>query len=244
MSQSSYTPAFGIDVSEALLSGAMSDPFSVLGPHKNGRRWSVTALMPGAERVTGSQTVVERGISEVLNDDTDAVVDRYVAYHILQDGRWRTISMDVKQEQVDPLDWTEDMKPLVGKWEAAAKGWRLQMNFEWAAEGRFLKREFKVLEGETSQGSGVTVIGWDPLTQSVKSWSFSSAGGHGEGRWTREGDQWVIETKAVTPDGEVAKATNVITMLSPDEFRWQSINRSLAGAAIEDTDTIRVKRIK
>ncbi|NOE19614.1 1,4-alpha-glucan branching protein GlgB [Ruegeria atlantica] len=26
----------------------MSDPFSVLGPHKNGRRWSVTVLIPGA----------------------------------------------------------------------------------------------------------------------------------------------------------------------------------------------------
>ncbi|MDU8928616.1 1,4-alpha-glucan branching protein GlgB [Alisedimentitalea sp. MJ-SS2] len=29
----------------------MSDPFAVLGPHKNGRRWSVTALVPGAESV-------------------------------------------------------------------------------------------------------------------------------------------------------------------------------------------------
>ena len=47
----SYTPPFDNATAEALLSGAMADPFSVLGPHKNGRRWSVTALIPGALRV-------------------------------------------------------------------------------------------------------------------------------------------------------------------------------------------------
>ncbi len=51
MNQASYTPAFDAATAEALLVGAMTDPFSVLGPHKNGRRWSVTALLPGAEHV-------------------------------------------------------------------------------------------------------------------------------------------------------------------------------------------------
>lgn len=46
-----YTPPFDQATQDALLSGAMSNPFSVLGPHKNGRRWSVTALVPGATRV-------------------------------------------------------------------------------------------------------------------------------------------------------------------------------------------------
>lgn len=51
MNTTTYTPGFSTATAEALLSGAMSDPFSVLGPHKNGRRWSVTALIPGADRV-------------------------------------------------------------------------------------------------------------------------------------------------------------------------------------------------
>lgn len=51
MTTTTYTPPFGADITEALLSGAMNDPFSVLGPHKHGRRWSVTTLAPGAERV-------------------------------------------------------------------------------------------------------------------------------------------------------------------------------------------------
>lgn len=48
MTTISYSPAFDSATAEALLAGAMSDPFSVLGPHKNGRRWSVTTLIPGA----------------------------------------------------------------------------------------------------------------------------------------------------------------------------------------------------
>lgn len=51
MTKPTYTPAFDARIAEALLTGTMSDPFSVLGPHKNGRRWSVTALLPGAQSV-------------------------------------------------------------------------------------------------------------------------------------------------------------------------------------------------
>ncbi len=51
MTTVTYTPTFNAATAEALLTGTMSDPFSVLGPHKNGRRWSVTVLLPGAQSV-------------------------------------------------------------------------------------------------------------------------------------------------------------------------------------------------
>lgn len=51
MTDQTYKPAFDANTIEALLTGAMSDPFSVLGPHLNGRRWTVTVLIPGALRV-------------------------------------------------------------------------------------------------------------------------------------------------------------------------------------------------
>jgi 1,4-alpha-glucan branching enzyme len=36
---------------EALVNGSHGDPFSVLGPHKQGKQWVVTAFVPGAERL-------------------------------------------------------------------------------------------------------------------------------------------------------------------------------------------------
>ena len=51
MTKASYAPGFDAGTAESLLTGTMSNPFAVLGPHKNGRRWSVTALLPGAQSV-------------------------------------------------------------------------------------------------------------------------------------------------------------------------------------------------
>ncbi len=46
------TPLIDPGVAQAIVSGTHGDPFSVLGPHKRGRGWTVTAFVPGAERLT------------------------------------------------------------------------------------------------------------------------------------------------------------------------------------------------
>jgi len=52
MSAATFKAPFDAGTAEALLEGTMADPFAVLGPHKAGRRWSVTALVPGAQSVS------------------------------------------------------------------------------------------------------------------------------------------------------------------------------------------------
>lgn len=70
MTAAPYSPGFDAATAEALLSGTMNNPFSVLGPHKNGRRYAVTALVPGAERVevldgkTGKREAVLNAMDE------------------------------------------------------------------------------------------------------------------------------------------------------------------------------------
>ena len=54
-------------------------------------------------------------------------------------------------------------------------------------------------------------IGWDPLTKQIKSWVFDSEGGYGDALWTRKGNQWVIKSTGVLPDGRTASATHVLT---------------------------------
>ena len=80
--------------------------------------------------------------------------------------------------------------------------------------------------------SGTQRIGWDPLRRQFKTWIFDSEGGHGEGYWTRNGDQWVIKVEGVRQDGQPASATNIITRLGKDRTSWQSVDRTLGGAAI------------
>jgi hypothetical protein len=73
-------------------------------------------------------------------------------------------------------------------------------------------------------------IGWDPATSQVRSWSFVADGSIGENTWSNEGDQWIIETNVILPDGKKLAATNIITRNGPDAITWQS-NARWQGAA-------------
>ena len=98
--------------------------------------------------------------------------------------------------------------------------------------------------GSAGGGGGVQIIGWDAQERSITSWNFGEDGGHGRGWWVRDGDQWLIETKGVSPYGEEVAANNIITLLDDNTFRWQSTNRSFEGVQLEDTETVRVTRVR
>ena len=46
--------------------------------------------------------------------------------------------------------------------------------------------------------SGSQRIGWDALLGKFRSWIFDSEGGHSEGYWHRDGDNWVLKATGVT----------------------------------------------
>jgi hypothetical protein len=91
---------------------------------------------------------------------------------------------------------------------------------------------------------GTQVIGWDPIAGQIRSWTFDSEGGFGEGRWIQDGSRWLIKTSFVLATGERASAVNVITYVDPDTFRWQSIGREIAGELQPDVSEVTVVRKK
>lgn len=193
-------------------------------------------------RRLGPKTIIEKGVSEIMNDDADDLVDTYTIVHVLQDEQWRIVSADVRQEVVDAVDWKMQLATLEGKWTASEGDWRVETEYEWVAGGNYLKRTFQVLVENKIERSGVEVIGWDPLERRVTSWLFGSTGGHGRGWWELDGNQWEIASEGVTAEGEVVAATNVITIVNDDLFRWQSTDRSISGYALDDTFPLRVTR--
>lgn len=195
-------------------------------------------------RQAGPNMIIEKGVSEIMNDTTDSVVDTYTLVHVKQAERWLIATADVQQAAVDLFDWKAAVGYLEGKWKSGDGDWRVESDAEWVADGNFLKRSFAVYEGEVKQASGVQVIGWDPVQESVTSWTFGSDGGHGRGRWVLDGEQWEIQAESVTADGEVLAATQVITYVDEDTFRWQSTNRSIGGYDLQPTDSVRVSRVK
>ena len=75
-------------------------------------------------------------------------------------------------------------------------------------------------------------VGWDPLAKQFRSWEFDSEGGYGEGRWSRDGDRWVIKHTGVRPEGVTASATNIMTRERPDLVRWISTDRVLGDDSV------------
>ena len=58
-------------------------------------------------------------------------------------------------------------------------------------------------------------IGWDPLARQIRSWEFDSEGGFGEGKWSRDGERWVIKHTGVRPEGRPPRPRNIMSRERP-----------------------------
>jgi hypothetical protein len=61
--------------------------------------------------------------------------------------------------------------------------------------------------------------------------------------WSNEGNQWIIKTNAILPNGKKLVATNIIALNDPDTITWQSKDRTLDGKALPDVKEIRMKHV-
>ena len=61
---------------------------------------------------------------------------------------------------------------------------------------------------------GWQIIGWDPIDERIRSWTFDSEGGFADGYFTREGSRWLLRETGVAPDGSRTGADNTITKIS------------------------------
>lgn len=144
-------------------------------------------------------------------------------------------------DQASPLD---ELEWLIGNWIDEGEGSTIHTRCAWAKNRKFLTRSFAVtIEGEPSL-EGTQVIGWDPIAQRIRSWTFDSEGGFGEAYWLRDGSRWLVKTKFVLATGERASCVNVITYVDPDTLRWQSIAREIDGEVLPNVPEATIVRQK
>jgi hypothetical protein len=147
-------------------------------------------------------------------------------------------TVDAQTSPLEELDW------MVGQWVDQGEDSTITTKCAWALNRKFLKRSFSVkIEGQLSL-EGTQFIGWDPIAKQIRSWTFDSEGGVGEGRWIRDGDRWLVKMSFVLADGERASAVNVITYVDQDTLRWQSISREIAGELLPSIPEVTVVRQK
>jgi uncharacterized protein (TIGR02246 family) len=206
---------------------------------------STIAVQVESLRFLGPETAIEEGRT-TIKPAAGAVapdVSRFVAVYIKQDGQWRQgVVRDEPAHDIAPHERLKELEWLVGDWVNESQDAIVSTTCAWAKGGNFLDREFTMKTEGRPVLSGTQRIGWDPLKKQFKTWIFDSEGGHGEGYFTRIGDEWVIKVEGVREDGRPASATNIITRLGKDRMSWRSVQRTLGGAAIPGVDEFVIVR--
>ena len=172
---------------------------------------------------------------------------RFSSLMVRKNGKW--LAAEIREftapaEDVTPYERLRELEWMVGHWVDDSGNNKVEADVRWADNNSYLIRTYSTrIQGE-KQTSGTMFIGWDPQTGQIKSWTFDSEGGHGEGYWTRAGDTvWAVKAQGVTRDGRPNSATLIHTILNKDSVRTNATDRIIGGQLAPDiVDVVMVKK--
>jgi len=198
------------------------------------------------------------GTSTVRFGDGARAGSRFSAVMVRQDGRWM---LDSVRESARP-DATSDERPLdqlawlLGTWEDPRPGMAASTKCFWSAGRAFLIRTHAVSglaaagdssasipallpEAEAAEREVTEIIGWDPDSQVIRSWVFTSAGRFAEGTWSRTNEGWRVRFEGRGADmGRVSEC--VLASRGPDAMAVSGARDGLAADLTPVCDVIRV----
>lgn len=190
--------------------------------------------------------VVESGINEVTPaDGGPSSAARFSAVIVKKDGEWYFES--VQESIVHPKsnsEHLEDLEWLIGDWVGEEeKGESGTASYEWAENQNFIVSSFATTLNGVPVVGGTQWIGWDAVEKQVRSWSFYSGGGFGEGVWSKDGNKWSVKLTAKTADGKKITGTNVLTKTDKDHAVLQMTKLTVDGESIPDPQPLKLKRL-
>jgi uncharacterized protein (TIGR02246 family) len=211
----------------------------------NERKGATIEIAPASLRFLGPDVAKEDGQTRVNPSGGEPATYRdYTVLYVKQGGRW--LHSSVREEHSIGLAHHErlaELEWMIGEWLDESSDSIIHANCRWSDDKNFLLRDF-VIHVQGKPVMNVTQrVGWDPLTRQIKSWVFDSAGGYGDALWARNGNQWVIKSNGVLPDGRIATATNILTRTGPNSARWTSTERTVGGeVAPNHRESVMVRR--
>jgi uncharacterized protein (TIGR02246 family) len=192
-------------------------------------------------RFISRDSAIEEGLVTVSKGkNEEPTSSQYSALYVREQGQWL---LAVVREWPVAATSLRDLEWLAGTWAAKGEGYEVHATYQWTFDKSFLRVEFTVKEGGRDF-AGMQMIGKDPATGLLQSWTFESQGGVGQAAWTRDGKKWLVQATGVEADGRNLSATNILTRIDDDTFTWQSIDRTLDDVDLPDLPPIKVTRVK
>jgi uncharacterized protein (TIGR02246 family) len=223
-------------------SAAIKDVFSRFFEKFPGATSTMTA---NSVWMIGPALAIEEGQRIVsTKDDQVAAGSRYTLVMTKQQGEWKIASArEVENDDLlSPHDRLGPLAWLVGDWIDEDSDAVVEISCKWSEDKNFLLVDFNAkVEGKPAMKS-CQRIGWDPLTEKVKSWVFDSDGGYGEGLWSQVEDRWVNKSTAVLPDGQTGSATIILELRDKDSYIMKGFDRIRGKTAEPDFEMIIVRR--
>ena len=118
-------------------------------------------------------------------------------------------------DELQPLAW------ILGEWVGKSEHGAVLVSSRWSDGGNYILREFLLRSDDGQEIGGTQRIGWDPAKKQIKSWSFDSQGGAGEGIWRNDGKHWTVASTETLADGQVVTAKATYTPVDADSFVWE-----------------------
>jgi len=207
---------------------------------------------PGAKLTTtvdsvrpiGSAMLVEEGTRTItVADASNSASLRYLMVLTKQANEWK-ISL-VREFTVDTppaqLDYLMPLSLLEGEWIDENPSGSTRVHYHWNEEKTFLLGEYTVqVNGRPAMKSSQR-LGWDPVQQKIRSWTFDADGGFSEGYWTPTESGWIVNSTATLPSGEIGTATLSVTLLDDDRITVSSRDRVI-GNVVEEPFEIQIVR--
>ena len=150
-------------------------------------------------RLLSADAAMEEGRTSIEPaPEGSPAASEYTAVHIKTDGKWLMSSVhDRRAEIASHFSKLEDLDWLVGSWSAEEHGAKMEAVCQWVANKSFMQRTYSVKQNNELVSSGIQIIGWNPQTECVQSWTFTSDGGHALGIWSPHETGWTVETRHV-----------------------------------------------
>lgn len=195
-------------------------------------------------RLLSESAAIEDGRAFVDSPDgASSAFGKYVAVHVKKDGKWQmSLVRDTRVEVASAHANVADLEWLIGEWSAEDRGVSMTSVCRWVANKSFVERKYAVTQADGTTTAGVQIIGWNPETGRVQSWSFNSDGGHAVAVWSPAENGWTAEAVGTTGEGASTRAINHLTKLDEDAYVWRSTARSIDGTSLPDTEEIVMKR--
>ncbi len=226
-------------VGREAIEGCYSELFKAHPESKLNLVTDAVRLLSGSAAIEDGRAMVEPAPAGTSGFST------YTAVHVKVDGKWLMASVrDTMSDSLSPSKDAADLEWLVGDWTAEEHGVKSVSICRWVAGDRFLERKYTTTQLDGTKTTGVQLIGWNPLQGHVQSWDFNPSGGHAVGVWYPTDGGWRAEVNGTSGDGVRTSSVNQLRRLDDNAYVWQSVQRSLGGVALPDTDEVVIRRSK